>query len=376
MTPMASHEMRLAFRQSASLDEVRAFLADVVRVVHPEVRGDWTLEATTPLPHPDHSGEDVLAKTVWSMGPASLEQLVEDGGGNPRDGFGYAMTFTFTDGARKLSLRDNAWEPKPKDLAFTLQGFDAAQLLAMRAAGKGRFPADDTSAATWAAYNVEACLALGAREVALALCEEGLQRAGPAYARRSRVILQRALVGLVDGAKADQALANLLRLDASDPRLVEVASGTRMLPGWTQEMAARARTFVDPPMPAADAWWTMKTPRQVPGSHAVSAVQRALRIDEPNLFLSGVRESSAAEVVISDDLGSVRGIVHRRSAGEWFTWLWTGAGDQGAVVTSRFTLPMANNDVPAVESRLKCFGPVNEADLVVELAKSGITLER
>lgn len=373
MTHMAIPEMRLAFRQSASLDEVRAFLADVVRVVHPEVAGAWKLESTTPLPHPDHGGEDVLAKTVWSLGPASLEQLVEDGGGNPRDGFGYSMTFTFTDGARKVSLRDTAWEPKPKELAFTLQGFDAAQLLAMRAAGKARFPSDDTSNVTWAAYNVEACLALGAREVALALCEEGLKREGPAFARRSRVILQRALVGLVDGAKADQALATLLRLDASDPRLLEV--GTRALPGWTREMAARARTFVDPPMPTADGWWTMKTARPVSGSLSVSAVQRALRLDEPNLFLTAVRESSAAEVMISDDLGSVRGIVHRRVGAEWFTWLWTGVGDQGAVVTSRFTLP-TTNDAPAIESRVKWFGPVNEADLAAQLAKSGITLER
>lgn len=376
MTHMAIPEMRLAFRQSASLDEVRAFLADVVRVVHPNVQGEWRLESTTPLPHPGHHGEDVLARTVWALGPASLEQVVEDGGGNPRDGFGYLMMFTFSDGARRASLRDNAWEPRPKELAFTLHGFDAAQLLAMRAAGKARFPADDTSNVTWAAYNVEACLALGARDVALALCEESLQREWPAFARESRVALQRALVGLVEGEKADQALAALLRLDPSDARLVEVAGGTRSLPGWTAAMAEKARAFIDPPMPSSEGWWTMKTVRAVSGPLVASAVQRALRLDEPNLFLSGVHESSAAAVVVSDDAGSVRGVVHRRIGAEWLTWLWTGVADQGAVVTSRFTMPMANVDVPAVESRLKWLGAVNESELETQLAKSGITLAR
>lgn len=368
--------MRLAFRQSASLDEVRAFLADVVRVVHPEVAGEWSLVSKTPLPHPEHSGEDVLAKTVWSLGPASLEQLVEDGGGNPRDGFGYAMTFTFTftDGERRASLRDNAWEPRPKSLAFTLHGFEARHLVAMREAGRARFPSDDTSNVTWAAYNVEACLQLGARELARSLCEEALAREWPAFARSSRVALQRAHVGLVEGVKADEALAVLLRLDPSDQRLVEVATGARSLPGWTQAMAARAGTFVAPPMPGDDGWWTLKTARPVSGSLVVASVARALRLDAPTLFLDGVQGAAAAEVTVADERGSVRGMVHRRTAGEWVTWLWTGVDDQGAVVTSRFE--DSTKKELAAQSRLKWLGGAPEAALAAELAKSGITLER
>lgn len=374
MARMASIEMRLAFRQSASLDEVRAFLADVVRVVHAQVAGEWSLVSKTPLPHPDHSGEEVLAKTVWSLGPASLEQLVEAGGGNPRDGFGYSMTLSFVDGERKLTLRDSAWEPKPKELAFTLHGFEARHLVAMREAGRARFPADDTSNVTWAAYNVEACLQLGARELARSLCEESFGRAWPAFARSSRVALQRAHVGLVEGVEADQALAALLRLDPSDQRLGEVATGARTLPGWTKEMAVRARTFVAPPMPDDTGWWTMKTARPVSGSLVVASVARALRLDGPTLFLDGVQGIAVAEVTLADERGSVRGMVHRRSAGEWFTWLWTGVDDQGAVVTSRFE--ESTKTAVAAQSRLKWLGGVPEEALAAELVKSGITLVR
>ena len=195
--------MHLAYRQAAPFTLVRDFLADVVGLVRPGTAGSWTIESCTPLPHEGHGPLDVLARTEWRLGEATLVQSIEGGDGNPRDGYGFMMFVELAvpgadGGLRRLSLHTGSWDPHPSELSFTLEGFTAAEFLQARAAGCARFVNDDTANPVWAAHNVEALMKLGERSVARQLLTEAVARPGPAWARSAQERLRCALVELGD----------------------------------------------------------------------------------------------------------------------------------------------------------------------------------
>lgn len=381
--------MRLAFRQGASLDEVRSFLAQVVRLARRSAVGEWKLTEKTPLPHDGLGPMSELARTKWALDGATLDQKVEGGSGNPRDGYGFDMAITVSatgdDGRpRGVSLSDGSYDPAPKELVFSLSGFTAAEFLAAREAGKQRFSRDDTANPIWARDNVAELKAQGAFEAARALAVEGLAQQAPAFARLSRLELRQQLIALTADPGERAALeAVSLTEDLNDvARLDAVASGALVLPGWTPDRATRLLASVRPWRPTSlplfggaaarwldHPWWQPARAATLTGwfaannqahevkwdganreirvviprgpklpvtlAMAMDAVKRALGLFDVTLYLQGGVDERADGSVIAGD--RFRGIAWRKGpeAGVEWAWLWTGDGFDGAVLAAR-----------------------------------------
>lgn len=391
--------MDLSFRQPAPLALVRDFCADLVRLLRPGIGGEWTLVSSTPRPHHWLSPLPDLAVMEWRLGEATLVQsVVGDEEGNPRDGYGFHIQFELavagTDGVvRTLSLADSGWEPFPQQLHFSLQAFTVDEWCKAREAGRARFANDETAQAIWAAQNVEAFLALGARSQARLLVEEALARPGEASARGSVRDLRRALVDLTDEPTA-RALAES-RLLVDDPtdvaRLERIAQGTLVLPSWTPRAAAHVLAVMQPWRPASAAvlgevalrwfehpWWKgtrrdgwsslreQPALQPLPVSRAVQAARRALGITDVDLSFRHLRPAvrRASDGLLrglDGDSARVRAVVHSRERADGFehhwTWLWTGEGLEGAVLVSRLALPLDEQDEPVpVDTHLAWLG--------------------
>lgn len=150
---------RLSFKTAAAFEAIRAFCADVVRVVHPSESGEWKLTSSVARPHEGHGPLAVLAHTTWQLGTATLLQKIDGGDGSPRDGYGFDMSLvcelTGDDGVpRKLLLSAGSWDPHPNSVSPELIGLTPAEFFAIRALGAGRFGNDETSNVTWCRVDV------------------------------------------------------------------------------------------------------------------------------------------------------------------------------------------------------------------------------
>lgn len=380
--------MRLAFRQSAPLALVRAFLADLVRLVRPEITGDWAHTGSTSPP--TESPNDSIERTEWQLGEAKLTQTIDKHGGNPREADDYQLTLDLSvhgaDGvARKVSLYDGTYEAQPKELRFVLVGFTADEFLRARKAGRARFTNDDTAHPMSARENIEACIKAGAPSTARALAEEALNSPNPAWDFFSRRAVQRSLFELTDdlAARAVEE-GQLLRGDPTDTdRLARVASGALVLPQWPAGAAARVLAVMQPWRPSASLaevadrwldhpWWrpargsTLRSwsslrrqhyggtlrnltpegePRPLPVMDAVAAVQKTLGLGEVGAAICGPAPQATEGRILSleGDVVRVRAMAYFRERTEAFehhwTWLWTGEGLEGAVVVTRVAPP-------------------------------------
>lgn len=367
--------MRIAFRGGASVDEVRAYFAALIG----PAAGPWQEIGRTPLEHEGLGPDPQLARTHWRLGEATLEQTVQGGSGNPRDGWGYDLVMKATlPGGRRISVDGGAYEPRFPSLAFVLNGFSAAQFENARAAGRARFTDDDTSHPVWARENAQELAALGARDLACELIREALRRKAPDFARAAQRDLRRQLIGLTDDPAARAALeAEALRQDPTDVEgLAAVASGTKVLPGWQPEVAAQILARVRPwrkeseahlapesrkwAGPAgADWFWVNQQAFEVkvidgartrvpkgpllpaPFAHVVELVRAALAIEglglSPHAVPAG-RDEDCDGVVVGG--AQVRAMAYRRDAALEWMWLWTGEGLRGAVVVSTRSAPV------------------------------------
>lgn len=179
--------MHVLYDEEGSFTVLRAFLADVVRVVRPEVEGEWVKVKSTPLPHPFMGHDPALVATEYTLGPATLVESVEGEPGprDPRDGHAYVVAVTLRvaggDGlTRTAKLGCTSWTLAPRPVHFELTRFTAAELAGVRAAGRRHFTRDHSAHETWALRNVTEVLREG----------RGLARAAPAREASRREALQ------------------------------------------------------------------------------------------------------------------------------------------------------------------------------------------
>ena len=127
------NEPRLSFNRGASWEELRDAASQIVDELG-ITPAPWRRTEHQTLVDKQHMGQ--AFGSVWARPGAELEEVVESGSGNPRDGYGYDMRWTLVAklGTRTLlvNLSDSAWDPRPRALSFTFKGFEPRELEASK----------------------------------------------------------------------------------------------------------------------------------------------------------------------------------------------------------------------------------------------------
>lgn len=127
MTQARLRHLSLYFHGRRELSEVREAMVESYRVLvgadQAPVLEKLSREA---VEHPMGWSSEPAGKTRWA-GPSGLrlEEAIEYGPGNPRDGWGFHMTWTLEapeDGPLKIRVREADWEPRPKYVKVELAG--------------------------------------------------------------------------------------------------------------------------------------------------------------------------------------------------------------------------------------------------------------
>jgi hypothetical protein len=183
--------MRIAFRCSASVESVRAYLGELAG-------GAW--ECTSP-------GDPAMGPSDWRLGEATLHQEIREGEGNPRDGYGYdlSMTARLSQG-RQISIIGSNHDLSFNALTFELRGFSPSQFVHARTLGCARFERDDTGHPVWARENAREADQAGDRGLARTLLIEGLRPRPPDFTIAAQRDLRRHLIALTEDAGARTAL--------------------------------------------------------------------------------------------------------------------------------------------------------------------------
>jgi hypothetical protein len=221
------------------LERVRTWAGQVLQPGHP---GAWECVSTEPLPRVGHHASVTLARTTWRLGRATLVQVIAEEGGNPRDGAGFRLEVDASADGQRVSLRASSWEPDPEQLRLQLEGFSAEAFSEARRLAVTLLGRDQSWQPVVAAKNAVTLRALGANALAATVAREGLGRPIPG-ARPDEVVLRRVLAAV---EPTPENVADLLRADLSDARLLQVAGGQLALPGWSPADAARLVPFTTP----------------------------------------------------------------------------------------------------------------------------------
>lgn len=176
--------LRFVFAGPLEPERVHAALRAVAPVLAPGEHAWEQVEGESP---PDRNGGAPLFRARWrSDRGAELRASLENGSGNPRDGWGYHAFAALEVGESELRVAGAAWERRFRDARFEgalpAEAFDAVRAALADALGTE----DRTDAPPWAAENARALLRAGRRDEARALLRRSKEKhpeAGPERAR-------------------------------------------------------------------------------------------------------------------------------------------------------------------------------------------------
>ena len=137
----------LYFDGTRELEVVRAALLDIAcAALELDPRPTLVQRGREPLPHPQAGTDSHTFRTRYDdSGEIDLVEEVEHGSGNPRDGYGYHMSWKLRVGEElRVEAREADWGPRPKFLSARMigPGLDVAALDRARARLQARFGAE------------------------------------------------------------------------------------------------------------------------------------------------------------------------------------------------------------------------------------------
>lgn len=213
----------------------------------------------------DINGADACFEATWSDGDITWEVSATSADGNPRDGYGYVLSFTLKlpDG-RLLRGSDSGYSPTPTQLQLRLENCTARDWLTLRALLRGELgPERDRCLSGYSIVTVAKTLvAEGDTATAVALTRECLAAVSPTESNHEQLIAFLAKHDLTAGGDAMQAreapalLESWLALERAGDRTLGPVFA-RLCPFDPKRWTAPAPWFAHPEWP-----WERGTPME------------------------------------------------------------------------------------------------------------------
>lgn len=181
--------MHLSFKLTAPwpVERVRALFEQLAATLQ---GAPVSLQCVERKDEPDANGQHPCFVSRWTAGEISLAETVQSGSGNPRDGYGYELSWVLQLPEVTLTLRSGGWEPTVSSaLQLDVTG-TAKTWLQVREALRAALGAEaDQSNQPWVVRPVVTELTQeGDLATALELARASLAKAGPAEYGREELI--------------------------------------------------------------------------------------------------------------------------------------------------------------------------------------------